>query len=131
MEFRMTRQRNISTPFFAAAIYACACLLVYGTVGEAHARQPAPTANARQSASEKSALRVPAAFDFPAVERAVRKACVYHAMLSAALVAGHNTQEQIHHQSTRLAASDRQATLNFNIPGETSCALLSRRLADS
>jgi hypothetical protein len=127
----MTSQRNISTPFFAAAIYACACLLVYGTIGEAQARQPVATANARQSASEKSALRVKAAFDFPALERAVRKACVYQAMLSAALVAGHNAQEQIHDQSKRLNATDRQATLNVSIPGETSCALLSRRLADS
>ncbi|HEV7857120.1 MAG TPA: hypothetical protein VGO91_00580 [Pyrinomonadaceae bacterium] len=127
----MTRQRHISTPFFAAAIYACACLLVYGTIGEAQVRQPAATANARQSASEKSALRVKVAFDFPAVERAVRKACVYHAMLSAALVAGHNSEEQIRSQSTRPASTERRATLDFSIPGETSCALLSRRLADS
>jgi hypothetical protein len=127
----MRRQRNISTPFFAAAIYACACLLVYGTVGEGHARQPAMTANARQSAAEKSALRVATAFDFPSVERAVRKACVYQAMLSAALLAGHNTQEQIHYQSARPAQPDGRATLDFSISRETCCALLSRRLADS
>ena len=127
----MTRQRHISTPFFAAAVYACACLLVYGTVGEAHARRTVATASERQSVSEKSALRVKAAFDFPAVKRVVRKACVYHAMLSAALVAGHNTREQIHDEGTHLATHERRATLNFFIPGETSCALLSRRLADS
>jgi hypothetical protein len=127
----MRRQRHIQTPFFAAAIYACACLLVYGTVGEGHARQPAATTDARQSATEKSALRVTAAFDFPAAERVVRRACVYQAMLSAALLAGHNTQEQIRCRSTRPAVTGRRATLNFSSPFETSCALLSRRLADA
>jgi hypothetical protein len=43
----MPAQRNVMTPFFAAAIYACACLLVYGTVPQALAYQqrqqkPAP-----------------------------------------------------------------------------------------
>jgi hypothetical protein len=127
----MTRRRNIQTPCFAAAIYACACLLVYGTIVEAHARQAATKADARSYSSEKSALRHAAPFDFPAVERIARKASVYHAMLSAALVAGHKAQEQIQDQSMRPALIDGRADLHVSIPGETSCALLSRRLADS
>jgi hypothetical protein len=127
----MSSPRHMTKPFFAAAIYACACLLVYGT-GAHDARTTAAIERARPFASERSALiHVNSAFDFPSVERVARKASIYQAMLSAALVAGHSIASESNYESAALLSPERRDTQDFFIPGETFRALLSRRLADS
>jgi hypothetical protein len=127
----MTSPRHMTRPFFAAAIYACACLLVYGT-GAHDARPASAMEGARQFVSERGALlRLNSAFDFPAVERAARKLVVYQAMLSVALVAGHSIEAESDYRNATLISPERHADLAFFIPGETFRALLSRRLADS
>jgi hypothetical protein len=126
----MTSPRHMTKPFFAAAIYACACLLVYGT--GAHDARQAAREGARQFVSDRGALlRLNSAFDFPAVERAARKLVVYQAMLSVALIAGHSIEAKSDYRSASLISPERRADLDFFIPGETFRALLSRRLADS
>ncbi|MEA2174138.1 MAG: hypothetical protein QOD00_1730 [Blastocatellia bacterium] len=121
----------MTRPFFAAAIYACACLLVYGT-GAHDARPASAMEGARQFVSERGALhRLNSAFDFPAVERAARKLAVYQAMLSVALIAGHSIEAESDYRNPTLISPERRAGLAFFIPGETFRALLSRRLADS
>lgn len=129
----MIDSRHIRTPFFAAAIYACACLLVYGCAVEAHAR--AATKKAAEARPQHAAVKrtlseaLSSLRDFPTIRQSEPRPSLYRAMLSAALVARPRVEEKFQDQNNAPVALERRAAEDSFIPAETFRALLSRRLA--
>jgi hypothetical protein len=111
----MKRTRYIKTHIFAAALYACACLMVYGTVAAAQARPVAAQASACVRQQQCSACRAASG-----------------AMLSTvvAAVEQHAAQE-FPDQPAPLGLYERHALRPVSTDSAASCALLSRRLADA
>lgn len=111
----MTRPRYIKTHIFAAALYACACLMVYGTAWAA--------AQARPVAAKTSAC----------VRQQQCSACstASGVMFSTVVTAEQNAVREFLDQPAPLPVYQRHALSPASINGAASCALLSRRLADA
>jgi hypothetical protein len=132
----MKRTRYNKTPFFAAAFYACACLLVYGTVAAAHARHPAHEANIRlrqppQLCGTGRTIAVDFARGFASASRASRGSLFFSAMLSTIIAAEQNLPQQFEQVRAPLPLRERHAIRYPILSYAVSCALLSRQLADA
>ncbi len=133
----MKRTRDSKTPFFAAAFYACACLLVYGTVAAAHARHPAHEASIRlrqqqpQLCGAGRTIAGDSARGFASASRASRSSFFFGAMLSTIIAAEQNSPQQFEDAREPLPLSERQPLRHPILSYAVSCALLSRQLADA
>ncbi len=133
----MKRTRDSKTPFFAAAFYACACLLVYGTVAAAHVRHPAAETSIRlrqqqpQLCCDGRAIVCDSARDFASVSRPARSSFLFAAMLSTVIAAEQNIPRQFEDVREPLPLRERHAIRYPILSSAAHCALLSRQLADA
>lgn len=111
----MTSQRNILTPIFAAAVYACACLLICGT-GLAVA-QPTPATRSAEHSSIDA-------------RRMQGRAAVQAAQLTTNTPCASRPDEALLSRNIKVSYRGEQVIPGFAISREIFCALLSRQLAD-
>lgn len=131
----MKRTRDNRTPLFAAAFYACACLLVYGTAAAAHAHHPTGEAAAsprqQQSCCTGQTAGDERTRDCSPVAQAARSSLFFGAMLSAIVAAEPNPPQQFEDARSPLPLHERHAVRPSILSSAAHCALLSRQLADA
>jgi hypothetical protein len=72
---------------------------------------------------------ISASYEAESKERAVQKARSYDLLLYAGSMARRGRDEELLYKSLRVSSSDREVILNFSMPRETFCALLSKYLS--